>query len=123
MTERIVNYLDLTREQKAKARFVKCGPDCACDTPKTGISIGRFDSFGFPHPEATGVILDIRTNEWVVYVCDPDAPMYQAEAARYPVSEVEAIRYLPNETRLYSHTVIDDDIDTHGTQARQAVEQ
>ena len=68
-------------------------------------------------------ILDNRTNEWVVYVCDPDAPMYQAEAARYPVSAVEAIRYLPNETRLYSHAVIDDELDAHGTQARQAVEQ
>jgi hypothetical protein len=123
MTARIVNYLDLTREQRAKARFVNCGPDCECDTPKTGISIAKMDSFGDPYPEATGVILDIRTNEWVVYAYDPDAPMHQVEAARYPVSEVEAIRYLPNEIHLYAHTVIDDELDTHGTQARQAAEQ
>lgn len=117
-----VNMLDLTPEERKRARTINCGPDCECDTPKTGISIGKMDSFGDPYPDAVDVILDNRTNEWVVYAYDPDAPFRYREAGRHPVADVQAIRYLPNETRLYAHTILDD-LDPHDRQAREATEQ
>jgi hypothetical protein len=106
----IIDYRKLSHKERAalegRVRRVYCGPECECDTPKTGISIGRLDSFGDPYPDAVGVILDKGTNEWVVYVRDDEHG--QREAARYPAAEVDAIRYLPNETRTYAHWVPDE---------------
>jgi hypothetical protein len=97
---------DLTPEERARTVQVDCGTECPCDGPKVGLSVGKLDYVGQPFPDATHMILDKATNEWVVYVYDPGRTLRIREAARYPVAEVEAIRYLPNETRLYGHTFL-----------------
>ena len=109
MTRRIEfgEWSSLTLDHKKRLRQVRCRPQCDCDTPKTGISIGKMDHFGDPYPEAVSVILDPSTKEWVVHVY-ADNGFGSREAARYPADQVEAIRHLPFETRLYSHFVLDD---------------
>ncbi|MDQ0241178.1 hypothetical protein [Arthrobacter bambusae] len=103
---------DLSAEDRARLQRVNCGPDCEyCGFPNRGISIGKIDYFGDEYPDATSIVLDKRAKEWVVYVYDDDAPGHQREAKRYAADEVEVIRNVPVETRLYSHWILPDEAD------------
>lgn len=115
---------------------VKCGPACThCEEKdRRGIAVvTKMDYLGDVYPEATSIIL--YQGEWLVSALDPEGPRGTSVVARYPQDKVVGFRNMPCETQLYVHHVnqpphvgtITPDmleyLDTHGKQAREAVEQ
>ena len=75
---------------------VTCGPDCDCDSPKTGIAVvTELDYFGEAYEDATTILL--RGGEWVVY-----GPKREV-LATYPVEKVVGFRSVANEVAQYVH--------------------
>ena len=100
----------MTPEEKAKTAVLACGPECTCDMPKTGLSLGRLDDLGAIYPDATHALYDSFNDEWVVYEFDEHAATFMRKVATHPGKEVQVIRNMAIESKLYSHTfrIVDD---------------
>lgn len=108
---RVVDFTDLrdmTPEERKRVKTVTCGSDCdycGYEEPRTGVAVvTQLDYFGDVYPEATTIIL--HHDEWLVQSLDPDSNFGTKVVATYPRDKVVGFRFLPNELRLYSHTVL-----------------
>jgi hypothetical protein len=107
VTTRFLHRGTATHEELRNATLVACGPECPCDAPKAGLAIGRVDEVGTVYENAASAVLDRTTGEWIV--TEVDECGCRRVAVRIPAAEVDAIRYLPTESRLYGHFILEDE--------------